>query len=168
MESARNFLGGIDSVIGGLLAFNPDFRWLGAISIVIGVIGLSPLLRSLLPLKFRIVPLTKAARLAHRKLENLTVFRLQERFISEPEKIPGMIALLLIGKDGAVEVFGYKAPFGELRKIPSDKVKTYMISDDAMRIYDQFNPKNSYHKPSILKSDLQRRIRELVAQDGDQ
>lgn len=116
-----------------------------------------------MPLR-RLIPLSRAAIAAYPKIRKRVDVQVLEALDGKREKIPGMVAQMLLNHPGFdLPLFGVFPPAEDFGKIPDDDVKSFRISDDAKELFDTMDSHRRYKGLAIKKSDLERRLKELGA-----
>ena len=80
-------------------------------------------------------------------------------------KLLGFMAQKLV--DESVAVFGRYPPAKKQQQIPAYHAAVYQFNNEATEMFDIYEDANRYVDLEIMRSDLDRRIKEILATDGD-
>ena len=105
----------------------------------------------------RLIPLQDAARIAYAKTRGTKAALQAERPINNEAKVLMHYGHWLTMK-GDIPVYGFCEPSRTIERIPNDRVRRDLISDDATRLTPTFKGATPYTGLAIERRDLRRKI----------
>lgn len=109
-----------------------------------------------------LVPLPRAVIMAYDQTEHAMVVGLGERMDKNRQKTPAMMAHLLVGNN-LIPIFGRHPPSSLFKKIRTSAAAKYQFAEDAASMVHPYQEDDRYVDLAIRRSDLRRRIKELIA-----
>lgn len=110
----------------------------------------------------RLITIHDAAHYAYPRIKHRLDIQILEKLNKAPTSRLGMVAqFLLNGPQFTIPLYGSKPPFNSRDIIPKEDADTFMFSDDARELIDQYDENNKYTNIAMRWHDLKRRIREL-------
>lgn len=115
-----------------------------------------------------LMPLPEAASIAFDQLrstdnqETRITFDVLSRLENdEQDKLPGLVCQVLFNNTD-IELYGVLPPGKKMCKIPKEDRDSYMFSNDASELFDQFNTSKRYKELSVRRADFERRLEEIT------
>lgn len=79
----------------------------------------------------------------------------------DQSKIPRQVCEILFNGT-KIPLHGIYPPSKVLREIPREHAESFMFSDDASELFNQYNPLERYHSVAVKESDFEQRLKELT------
>ncbi len=80
---------------------------------------------------------------------------------NDQRKIPYNVCQTLFNGT-KIPLFGIYPPSRQVKEIPREHAESFMFSDDASEMFNQWNRSERYHSVAVRRSDLEQRLREIT------